>query len=181
MPAHVGVAGNESADELAKNTLKREEIDFNVPLSKGEVKSIINENIIKERQEKLNPVKGQHLFNIKEMVDSNKNISGRNIKEEVIITRMRLGHSGLNASLFITGLHETGLCENCGGKETMEHVIYDCKMYDEERKELISYLNKRGKVNKDLAYLLGYDFNTDRVGYRILIEYIYTTGLSERI
>ncbi len=63
----------------------------------------------------------------------------------------------------------------------MEHVIYDCKMYDEERKELISYLNKRGKVNKDLAYLIGYDFNTDRVGYRILIEYIYTTGLSERI
>ncbi len=54
-------------------------------------------------------------------------------------------------------------------------------MYDEERKELISYLNKRGKVNKDLAYLLGYDFNRDRVGYRILIEYMYTTGLSERI
>ncbi len=55
------------------------------------------------------------------------------------------------------------------------------KMYDEERKELISYLNKRGKVHKDLAYLLGYDFNRDRVGYRILIEYMYTTGLSERI
>ncbi len=51
----------------------------------------------------------------------------------------------------------------------MEHVIYDCKRYDEERKELVSYLNKRSKVNKDLAYLLGYDFNTDRVGYRILI------------
>ncbi len=52
-------------------------------------------------------------------------------------------------------------------------MIYDCKSYDEE---LISYLNKRGKVNKDLAYLLGYAFNRDRVGYRILVEYIYTTG-----
>ncbi len=31
-------------------------------------------------------------------------------------------------------------------------------------RNLISYLNKRGKVNKDLAYLLGYDFNRDRVG-----------------
>ncbi len=64
--------------------------------------------------------------------------------EEVMTTRMRLGNSGFNTSLFITGVHETGLCENCGEKETVEHVIYDCKRYDAERKELESYLNKRG-------------------------------------
>ncbi len=64
----------------------------------------------------------------------------------------------------------------------MDHVIiYICTRYDEERKELISYLNKKGKVNKDLEYLLGCDFNSDRVGYRILIKYIYTAGLGERI
>ncbi len=98
------VAGNESADELAKNAFKREEIDLNVPLNKGEVKSIIKENIIKEWQEKWNTDnKGRHLYNIKKMVDTKKSISGRNRKEEVIIT-MRLGHSGLNASLFITGV-----------------------------------------------------------------------------
>lgn len=33
------------------------------------------------------------------------NLSGWNRKEEVIINRMRFGHSGLNASLFITGVH----------------------------------------------------------------------------
>ncbi len=157
-------------DKLAKNVLKREEIGFNVPLSKGEVKSIIKENIIQEWQEKWNiDNKGRHLYNIKKMVDTKKSISGRNRKEEVIITRMRLGHSGLNASLFVTGGHENGFCENCGEKEKVEHVIYDCKRYDEERNELISYLNKRGKANKVLAYLLGYDFNRDRVGHRILI------------
>ncbi len=108
------------------------------------------------------------------MVNTKRSISGRNRKEEVIITRMRFGHSGLNASLFVTGIHETGLCGNCGEKETVEHVIYNCTRYDEERKELISYLNKKDKVNKDLEYLLGYDFNRDRVGYRILIKYMYT-------
>ncbi len=48
-------------------------------------------------------------------------------------------------------------------------MIVNCMM----RKEGINIIfNKRGKVNKDLAYLLGYDFNRDRVGYRILIEYL---------
>lgn len=42
-------------------------------------------------------------------------------------------------------------------KETVDDVIYNSKRYDddEERKELISYLNKKGKVNRDLEYLLG--------------------------
>lgn len=115
MPAQAGVAGK---------SLKREEIDFNVPLSKCEIKSIIKGNIIKEWQETWNTDnKGRHLYNIKKMVGK-KFINGRNRKEEVIMTRMRLGHSRLNASLFIIGVHETGLCENCGEKETVEHVIY---------------------------------------------------------
>lgn len=53
----------------------------------------------------------------------------------------------MDASFFITGIHETGLCVNCGEKETVEHVICNCTRYDKERKELISYLNEKGKVN----------------------------------
>lgn len=47
--------------------------------------------------------------------------------------------------------------------------------YDEERKEFISYLNNKGQINMNLAYLLGYYFNRNRVRYKILVKYIYTT------
>ncbi len=58
--------------------VKIEEIDFNVPLSKGEVKSIIKDNIIKEWQEKWNTDnKGRHLLK-QRMVDSTISISGSN-------------------------------------------------------------------------------------------------------
>lgn len=56
-------------------------------------------------------------------------------------------YTGLNASLFITGAHENGLCEYCGEKETVKHVIYDCKKIWRRKKGIDNIL----KVNKDLG------------------------------
>ena len=43
-------------------------------------------------------------------------LEGEPENEEKAITRLRLGHTGLNRSLFIINKHETGRCDYCGRK-----------------------------------------------------------------
>ena len=59
---------------------------------------------------------------------------GANTKEEVIITRLRTGHSNLYSTLNIIGKHPTGICKHYQLPETMEHVIISCNKYISERK-----------------------------------------------
>lgn len=56
----------------------------------------------------------------------------RNRKEE-IITRMRIRHCRLNKYLHVIGKHISGKCEYCNIIESVEHVVLECKKYDNER------------------------------------------------
>ncbi len=42
------------------------------------------------------------------------------------VSRLRIGHTGLNKSKTFMSKHPTGLCDWCGGDETLEHVIMHC-------------------------------------------------------
>ncbi len=56
--------------------------------------------------------KGRHLYNIQPEVNIGRTES-RSRREESIITRLRIGHTGLNSSLKIIGKHPTGKCQHC--------------------------------------------------------------------
>ena len=43
--------------------------------------------------------------------------------------RVRIGHTGLNQTLFVLGKSGTDRCE-CGKTETVEHVLMECERYD---------------------------------------------------
>lgn len=182
IPAHKGIKGNEVADELAKKALKGNIIDVRVPLGKGEIKSVVRDIYKKEWQEIWDKgLKGRHLYRIKKQVITNKNIRGRNRKEEVILLRLRLGHTRLNSSLALVGRHDNGLCEYCSVKETVEHVLVHCRKYRQERSQLVQYLVSKGQEEMDLGYMLGIEVNRDGLGYRELMQFLESTGLSRRI
>ena len=63
-------------------------------------------------------------------------------QEECVITRMRIGHSGLNDSLFRIGKHPTAKCEECEETETVEHVLLHCRKYSDQRNQLHQSLKK---------------------------------------
>jgi len=97
VPAHTGVAGNEAADKLAKHSMAKENIDIQIGYSKLEMKSIIKREINKNWQSYWdNEEKGRHLHLIQPLVGRGRNSFGRR-KEDCIISRLRLGHTGLNS------------------------------------------------------------------------------------
>jgi hypothetical protein len=67
-------------------------------------------------------------------------------REEVMWSRLRFGHTGLNASLWMIGRHETGLCDDCLVVETVEHVLIFCERYGLDRVRLCERVREVGVV-----------------------------------
>jgi len=99
--------------------------DIRIDMSKTEVKSIIKRKIREDWQKQWEEdIKGRWLYRIQRKVGEIRGKIGRNRIEKRIITRLRLEHTGLNSTLRLMGKHETGRCDECGGNETIEHVMY---------------------------------------------------------
>uniref|UniRef100_A0A8C1XU29 Uncharacterized protein n=1 Tax=Cyprinus carpio TaxID=7962 RepID=A0A8C1XU29_CYPCA len=93
VPAHVGVDGNEEVDLLAKKALNHPQIEIMIALSKAEFKRLITLEANKKWQDIWNSgSKGRHLFQIQESVGKERKRYG-NRKKDVILSRLRIGHS----------------------------------------------------------------------------------------
>ena len=103
VPAHVGIVGNEKADKMAKKALEKLEVEKNVSISKAEVKSVIWGKVNMMWQGKWDSEsKGRHLYRIQDSIQV-KRLGSSNRKEEVVLTRLRVGHSALNKTLHVVG------------------------------------------------------------------------------
>ena len=125
--------GNEFADKLAKSSLQK---DITVPvlLGKGEGKAVIKRKGVEIWQKRWEEdQKGRRYFKIQKSVIT-KTYKERNRREEIIITRLRLDHTGLNGTLALMGKRNSDKCGDCGVKENVEHILIHCKKYEAERK-----------------------------------------------
>ena len=178
VPAHLGIQGNEKADKNTKEAVRKEEVEMKVKLSKAEGKSLVLKEIINQwNQYWKDQVKGRHLFKIQSTVGG-VGCCGGNRAEQVIISRLRIGHSRLNNTLSIIGKHPTGRC-SCGERETVEHVMVECHGYDREREELYIGLQKARVGEKNLQSII--ECGKSREGRALIIRYLVSTGLIKRI
>ncbi len=86
VPAHIGVEGNEKADEIAKRALKLNENEImKIPYWKGEAKSLIIKAVRDLWQKKWDTDnKGRHYYNIQKSITV-KTFKGKCRKEEVML------------------------------------------------------------------------------------------------
>lgn len=151
---------------------------MNIKYSKAEIKSIIKGKINGKWQCLWdNEKSGRHMYRIQGKVGKNRNTC-RSKREEDVVSRMRLGHTGLNRTLFIMKKHVDGICEYCNNQETLEHVIMYCPKYHQARQRLISQLGEN-QMTLNLHDIL--QRGSGEICYSFLFSFLKITGLINRI
>ena len=98
--------------------------------------------------------------------------------EQVIMSRIRIGHCKLNNTLKIMGKHPTGQC-SCGERETVEHVIVACPRYGREKERMKIELQKTGIRECNFKNIV--ESAKSKEGRKIIIGFLVSTGIIKRI
>ena len=123
LPSHVGIKGNENADKSAKSALNLPISDFKVPYT--DFKSSVLTHIQSSWQSQWDGDHFNKLHSVKpalgEWYPSYRSVR----QEEVIITRLRIGHSRLTHS-WLLAREDAPECLQCNELLTIKHILLDC-------------------------------------------------------
>ena len=127
VPSHCGIDGNERVDQLAKETLDQD-IDPLANVHYTDMKPLINSYIQKLVQTKWDvAVHGRDLYLVKPTLGPPKKFQHLTRAEEVVITRLRIGHTKATKSHILSRGPPTG-CHHCGETLTIDHMLLECAL-----------------------------------------------------
>ena len=134
VPSHVGIYGNEQVDKKAKESLSLEQTDFKIPFIN--FKPFINEYVFNEWQSIWSRADDNKLKEIKPHVKRPRLIHKLSRREEIVLSRLRIGHTRLTHSYLLkhTRLTHSYLLKRedkpqCIGFDTqlnVKHFLLEC-------------------------------------------------------
>ena len=134
VPSHCGIDGNERVDQLAKDALDQD-IDPLAIVHYTDMKPLVNSYIQKLVQTKWDvAVHGRDLYLVKPTLGPPKKFQHLTRAEEVVITRLRIGHTKATKSQILSRWLPTG-CHHCGQTLTIDHMLLECALLQECRDE----------------------------------------------
>ena len=120
VPAHIGIRGNKAADKAAKQACT----PFNSPVPYSDVKMAINSFMNKNWQREWDGSSENKLKEIKPCIAIWPTLTPR--KTDVILTRLRIGHSRLTHRHLLLAAEEP-ICPYCHSSVlTIRHLLTDC-------------------------------------------------------
>ena len=127
LPSHRDIRGNEDADRAAKNALSKAQPEkFELPCTDVFMK--IQPFISSLWQKRWDKEVGNKLHTIMPQIDDKYYSGCRNRKDEVIINRLRIGHTRLTHSFRMENRPHPPLCDQCEGDHelTVKHILIEC-------------------------------------------------------
>ena len=155
VPAHVGIKGNERADREAKKVCSKRNLDvLEVPYC--DIKSPIRKYIRSKWQERWSSLAdNKKLKTIRPLVNYWQSSFHKNRRTEIVLTRLRIGHSRLTHSFILNG-SEAPRCARCNSIVSVEHILVLCPLNNVARQ-------KYGFLDKQLSQILGNDVDIDNL------------------
>ena len=123
IPSHIGIAGNESVDQKAKDSLNLHPTNFSIPYAN--FKSFINKYILNKWQILWNNSVGNKLFEIKPVIGQSQPVVRNVRQEEVVLARLRIGHTRITHS-YLLKREEPPYCFGCDTLFTVRHFLLEC-------------------------------------------------------
>ena len=134
LPSHCGIEGNEIVVQLAKETLDHD-IDPLATVHYADLKPVVNSYIQQEVQIKWGvSIHGRDLYLLKPTLGPPKKFKHLTRAEEVVITRLRIGHTKATKSHILSWGPPTA-CQHCGQTLTIEHMLLECTVLQQIRDE----------------------------------------------
>ena len=142
----VGVLGNEEVDALAKKaTLLEPNTNIRIPFTDFREQYKLNAYLeTKRRNEEQGLMKGREYFELYNTSKSKPWYNSLNLPRRVITTinRCRSNHYNLAASLGRIGIINYTNCACEYHTQDLNHVTWQCPIYDSDRENLIKKLKK---------------------------------------
>nr|CAH7742070.1 unnamed protein product [Callosobruchus chinensis] len=126
IPSHVGIAGNEAADVSAKSAAAMQRID-EIPVRYDDVKNHIRNLIYNEWQKEYDTM-DLKLKDTKRNVRPWASMPKMTRRDEVVLTRLRIGHTNLTSKHLLRGEFPPE-CHFCDRPLTVRHILNDCPQY----------------------------------------------------
>ena len=130
IPSHIGIRGNETVDHIAKAALTITHEDYTVPYT--DFKAIIKQHTIKRWQNLWDQSNNTKLKLIKPNVNSKVYPPHTLRQEDIVLTRLRIGHTYLTHSYLLKG-EDPPKCIPCQEPLTVKHILLDCQDFDHIR------------------------------------------------
>ena len=123
IPSHIGIRGNEAADMAAKESLNLDITASEVPYT--DLKCHINHFISNKWQERWSSCPDHKLVKIKPTLGVWPPGFRNSRKEEVVLSRLRIGHAYFSHS-YILRQEDPPECTACQEIYSVRHVLIDC-------------------------------------------------------
>ena len=157
VPGHVGISGNELADGAAKAATRRTDINI-AAVPAPDTQTFLRHSILNAWQTEWQTTNFK-LSTVKDTVKPWNTSFRTNRREEIILTRLRIGHTHFSHGFLVRG-EPPPICETCKVHLSVEHVLLHCRRYEScrQRHSLATSLkemlcNSEPAVSRLLSFL----------------------------